>query len=339
MSRIALACGPTGGHLIPALVTAGRFRELDVEISLYSTASSSHPLFKDFPGSYRQLKLKHWPGTNFSQKSQACFEMVRCFFKTFRPLASFDALLSFGGYPAVPLLAGAVFRGVPIYLQEQNRLPGKTTLLFSNFATQVFYGLPPCKRGKENNSLIVGNPIRKFIPREDPWFTHAPLLVVMGGSQGSRELSRNLAHTAGELLENDWHIYYVKGKFGLDLADRFTRGDNFRQVKFDRDLLSALAQSQCVWARAGAETISELVACELPAVIFPYQAAADSHQQYNARWICERGPARIAGEISEEQLGAVTQKLSESSESYQYNDEINDSSENVIVDQILSRIS
>ncbi len=314
--ELALASGPTGGHLLPAILTARQFQHYGINTCLFSSAPASHPLLNNYEGEYSRLRIKNWSAVDLLAKIQGLQELSHHFFRLRKQIREYDALLAFGGYSSVPVIASALYARKPIYLQEQNRIPGKTTLLFSNFARSVFYGLPPLKRGGEQRWYLTGNPTRPVKTISDSWFGDNHLLVVLGGSQGSLELSEHLSKTGGELLEEGWKIYYVAGKFGRDLRGRFEDYDNFRQVEFTNQLPEIMSCATCVWSRAGAGTVSELAVYNVPALLFPFKAAADSHQHYNAGWLAGIGPARVIKKGEDNKLVELTKRLSEAKSGY-----------------------
>ncbi len=314
--ELALASGPTGGHLLPAILTARQFQHYGINTCLFSSAPASHPLLNNYEGEYSRLRIKNWPAVDLLAKIQGLQELSHHFFRLRKQIREYDALLAFGGYSSVPVIASALYARKPIYLQEQNRIPGKTTLLFSNFARAVFYGLPPLKRGSEQSWYLTGNPTRPVETIPDPWFKDNQLLVVIGGSQGSLELSEHLSKTGGELLEEGWKIYYVAGKFGRDLSGRFENYDGFRQVEFTNQLPAIMSCATCVWSRAGAGTVSELAVYNVPALLFPFGSAADSHQHYNAGWLAGIGPARVVENSDSNQLVELTRRQAEITAGY-----------------------
>jgi UDP-N-acetylglucosamine--N-acetylmuramyl-(pentapeptide) pyrophosphoryl-undecaprenol N-acetylglucosamine transferase len=78
---------------------------------------------------------------------------------------------------------------------------------------------------------------------------------------------------------------------------------------FFDDMSVALAAADVAVSRAGASSLAELAARQLPAVLIPYPAAADDHQYHNARALAHSGAARLlqqetatAGQLADEIL-------------------------------------
>jgi UDP-N-acetylglucosamine--N-acetylmuramyl-(pentapeptide) pyrophosphoryl-undecaprenol N-acetylglucosamine transferase len=55
----------------------------------------------------------------------------------------------------------------------------------------------------------------------------------------------------------------------------------------------ALGAATLAISRAGASSLAELAAMQVPAILVPYPAAADDHQYYNARAFAQAGAARL----------------------------------------------
>jgi UDP-N-acetylglucosamine--N-acetylmuramyl-(pentapeptide) pyrophosphoryl-undecaprenol N-acetylglucosamine transferase len=60
----------------------------------------------------------------------------------------------------------------------------------------------------------------------------------------------------------------------------------------------ALAAADAAVSRAGASSLAELAARQLPAVLIPYPFAADNHQDYNAHAFVQSGAARVVHQQS-----------------------------------------
>jgi UDP-N-acetylglucosamine--N-acetylmuramyl-(pentapeptide) pyrophosphoryl-undecaprenol N-acetylglucosamine transferase len=67
---------------------------------------------------------------------------------------------------------------------------------------------------------------------------------------------------------------------------------------------TALAAADVAVSRAGASSLAELAARQLPSVLIPYPTAADNHQHFNARAFVQSGAARMLQQetVTPEQL-------------------------------------
>jgi len=65
----------------------------------------------------------------------------------------------------------------------------------------------------------------------------------------------------------------------------------------------ALGAASVTVSRAGASSLAEIAAMQVPSILIPYPSAADDHQYHNARAFAQPGAARM---MAESQLRAET---------------------------------
>lgn len=260
------------------------------------------------------VRVEPWAGAGPLGKFNSLATILLEYGRLRHRFRSLDGLVSLGGHTALPALLGAREQSIPTFIQEQNTVPGRTNRLFAPWALELFLGFPSVDSTFEVKGTVTGNPVRPAGNHSDEWFRHDPLLVVLGGSQGSRQLSEVLKESGPGLLEQDWRIYYVCGSNGQDLTVHdWSSVNSFRQVEFEPELNRVLPHASCVWSRAGAGTLSELIQYGIPALLFPYPHAADDHQRTNAEWVSQRGPSRVMeplkSEVSSTDLLSFTKEI------------------------------
>jgi UDP-N-acetylglucosamine--N-acetylmuramyl-(pentapeptide) pyrophosphoryl-undecaprenol N-acetylglucosamine transferase len=208
-------------------------------------------------------------------------------------------IVGFGGYPAVPALTAAVFKGIPIYIHEQNAILGQTNLLFATFAKQVgysFYGTARLPRKKSN---LVGNPVRDNIRAytKSPYpslegFARIQVLII-GGSQGAAVFER-IVPKAIQLLpryiRERLHIVQQMSPEHAETAMQMYRqaGVVFDLYPYIPNMGEQMARSHLVICRSGASTIAELMTVGRPSILVPYPRSKDHQQVLNARLLTER---------------------------------------------------
>ncbi|HUF76755.1 MAG TPA: UDP-N-acetylglucosamine--N-acetylmuramyl-(pentapeptide) pyrophosphoryl-undecaprenol N-acetylglucosamine transferase, partial [Longimicrobiales bacterium] len=149
----------------------------------------------------------------------------------------------------------------------------------------------------------------------------APLLLVMGGSQGSLALNRVLSEalrgiTKGALERpRGLHRQWVTGPSHVDSVAAVVREcgapDWVHTTGYVDDLPSVLAAADLAVSRSGAMSTAELLDRGLPAVLVPLPTAAAGHQMYNARALEKAGAAVVApqDELTGEMLWAHVERL------------------------------
>jgi UDP-N-acetylglucosamine--N-acetylmuramyl-(pentapeptide) pyrophosphoryl-undecaprenol N-acetylglucosamine transferase len=319
VATVGLVCGPTGGHLLPASLVGEAVRKRGETAVLFTNLKPSLQNLLDPDLPVTTVDVSPWANQSITGKLKSLTSIGIEYFRLRHRVRSLDALISFGGYTSVPLLLAARETSVPLYIQEQNRVLGQANRLFIKYAQLTFQGLP-LNNEPSRGGVLTGNPVRAAGSPEDDWFDQSPLLVVIGGSQGSLNVSRHLADSAPLLLDNGWSIYYVKGSLGLDLSNHdWSQKKRFRQLEFNPELNNVLPSAQVIWSRAGAGSIAEIIKYQRPALLFPLKGSADNHQELNAHWLSRSGPASVVtneNKADSDQLFRRTKQLLTSDSEY-----------------------
>ncbi len=214
------------------------------------------------------------------------------------------AVVSVGGYAAAPTAAAAWCRGLPLHLVEPNAVPGRLHRLLAPRAERVYSANAATARALRcapDRVEEVGAPLRKELvtrllrtspEKREPG---ALRLLVMGGSQGARQLNDAVIEALPHLERNALDIVHQTGDADLDRvrAAYAAAGVGARVFAFEPDLGPHYHWADLALCRAGALTLAELALAGLPALLVPYPYAADDHQRANARALEARGAATV----------------------------------------------
>jgi UDP-N-acetylglucosamine--N-acetylmuramyl-(pentapeptide) pyrophosphoryl-undecaprenol N-acetylglucosamine transferase len=310
VKHVLIAAGGTGGHVYPALAVADYLREQDVKVTWVGTAKGLE--HRVVPAANIPLELISISGLRGKGLLNLIFVPMKLVVAIFQTLKIFlkvkpDAVLGMGGFVSGPCGLAAYILRKPLYLHEQNAIPGLTNKVLSYLATTVMQAFPNSFKGNKN-IIPTGNPIRKDIselPKPDSRMakrTDNIRLLIIGGSLGAQALNENvpqaLSDIKKELQPNVWH---QTGKNKLD-----TTMTNYKKVnveakvtEFIEDMAEAYAWADLVICRAGALTISELANAGIGAILVPYPYAVDDHQTANAHYLTNVGAAIL---IQQDQL-------------------------------------
>ncbi|MBN1835666.1 MAG: undecaprenyldiphospho-muramoylpentapeptide beta-N-acetylglucosaminyltransferase [Spirochaetales bacterium] len=214
-------------------------------------------------------------------------------------------LFSKGGYVSVPPVIAAWLMRVPVVTHESDLEPGLATRINARFAESVLVSFPESARyfGGELRSRVThtGNPVRAALLRGDPEAGRRrvgcgddrPLVLVLGGSLGSRFINQLVEDGVGELTE---HCFVVH-QMGSAHYEASSRTGYFTAPFFREELPDVLAAAALVISRSGANTVWELAALGKPAMLIPLgRAASRGDQIENARYLEEQGAAVVLEE-------------------------------------------
>lgn len=287
--RIVVAGGGSGGHLIPLLAVVERLRQrVSVEAVVVcgrrQAETKAALLFK----ARKTLSL----GTAGRTPLQRLFHMVAPLFDSelLRAVSFADAVVTSGSYAAVAPTLLALLQRRPLFLVEPNATPGKFSRSFGRFCRLVFRGW---KGGqKVGHELVTGVPLREGIGilgrsvarRRLGIPKGARVLLVLGGSQGSRVLNGFLLWLAPRLkrLFPALWILHAAGKDAAMVQAAYRRlSIRASVVEFCERIWEWYSASDAVICRAGASTCAEVVTYGLSTVFVPHPGAGE-HQKANA---------------------------------------------------------
>jgi UDP-N-acetylglucosamine--N-acetylmuramyl-(pentapeptide) pyrophosphoryl-undecaprenol N-acetylglucosamine transferase len=306
-ARIAIACGGTGGHLFPGLAVAEQLRKRGCAITLLI---SPKEVDQEAVRSTVGMQVVTLPAVGLG--SRGAFAFARGFAQSFlkaRRLFSADppdAVLAMGGFTsAPPVLASRLFRA-PAFLHESNTIPGRANRWLSWTVSQAFVGFAQAAdRLRTKNVKTTGTPVRsQFQPGDiagrrttlglDP---DRPVLLVTGGSQGASGLNDLVVQTLPLLAKAvpELQVFHLTGPNDVQKVEAACAEHRIKAVvrPFFADMHVALGAASAVISRAGASSLAELAAMQLPAILVPYPAATDNHQYYNALAFEKSGAARL----------------------------------------------
>ncbi len=231
-----------------------------------------------------------------------------------------DVIVSFGGYLAFPIVFWGWWLSIPIVIHEQTLRLGLANWLSLPFATKIALAFPIKSLKNDARVEVTGNPIRQAILAEDKVSKDfetflkkdqaLPLLVILGGNQGSHFINRlvgkNLAdltklyrivHQTGDSKLNDYD-YLLDEKAKLSDQSRF-----FVSKWYDsQDLAAVVAKADLVITRGGMNTLYELALKKKPALVIPIPVSVQTEQLQNAKFFqkVKLGDYLTQGEITEQ---------------------------------------
>jgi len=305
---LVIAAGGTGGHVFPAQALAEKMLRAGWRVKL-ATDGRGERYIGGFPHS---IEIERVASAAFSggrlAKAKAPFRIVAGTLATCRGFRHDTpaAVIGFGGYPAVPALAAAVWLKIPRMIHEQNGVFGRANRFFAGRMDFVACGVWPTEMPRGIKGIHTGNPVRGVIAERAATPYIAPgdrpmEILVIGGSQGARALGHMVPSAIASLPSSllgfirvshqarDEDLAHVRGFY----AEHGVRADVRR---FFWDVPKRMAEAQLVISRAGASTIADLSVIGRPSILIPYPHASADHQTANARMLADAGGAMLLPE-------------------------------------------
>lgn len=323
----------TGGHPSPALATAHQLLNRSVELHWFGANSPS----KVGQASYERnlvasqnLPFIAIPAVKFSRHQKlvsllrlptlimailvAVYNLIK-----FKP----QVIMSFGSYVALPTVIAAKLLRIRVITHEQTLIMGLSNRLISRLAdtTTLAY---ESTRFAPSHSLVVGNPIRSELtktPVKPDWYQPMPkpLLLVTGGSQGSRAINQQVFADLLSLLSK-YQLVHQIGKsdgqvdYKRAVETKSKLPPSLGQYYFPIDNLSAseinflMTKARAVVCRGGINTLTELLIKLKPALVIPLKKEVNAEQSVNASYFKNLGLVEVLAQDKIEQMtSAISQ--------------------------------
>jgi UDP-N-acetylglucosamine--N-acetylmuramyl-(pentapeptide) pyrophosphoryl-undecaprenol N-acetylglucosamine transferase len=325
--RLIVTGGGSGGHTYPALATIGALRSRlaacgrELEVTWVGTAGSLEERIADgegipfravATGKLRRARnpLKMVTAANIRDLARVPLGVIQAtgFVRRFGP----DAVLSTGGYVAVPVCLAARWAHRPLVVHEQTTRLGLANRIAARCATRVAVSaettlqlLPASVRA---TAVVTGNPVRPEVlrGRADAAVSALgwqeldralPVVYVTGGAQGSAQVNGLVAEILPWLLSRA-NVIHQCGTASADaikeraaLLPPQIAGRYLVTGFIGAELPDVLALADVIVSRSGAGTLAEITALGKAAVLIPLASAAGDEQRHNARYLADLGAA------------------------------------------------
>jgi UDP-N-acetylglucosamine--N-acetylmuramyl-(pentapeptide) pyrophosphoryl-undecaprenol N-acetylglucosamine transferase len=299
-----LAGGGTGGHVFPALAVAEELLARGWRVSFAGTSSGLEARLVPERGiDFHVLPARPLLGRGPAARALALATLARSAVSAAGLIRRLGvtAVLGTGGYASAPAVVGGRLTRRPVLLLEPNARAGVANRWLSRFASAAAVGYAETALGLKCPATVTGVPVRAafFAVPAFSGDSAPPRLLVLGGSQGARQINRALPAAAALLLAGmpELRIVHQAGARHLDetRAAYAAAGASPRQVQvvaFVDDVAGAMAACSLLVSRAGAITVAEICAAGRAALLAPL-AIAKGHQQDNARLLAAAGGAEV----------------------------------------------
>jgi UDP-N-acetylglucosamine--N-acetylmuramyl-(pentapeptide) pyrophosphoryl-undecaprenol N-acetylglucosamine transferase len=319
--HVLIAGGGSGGHVFPGLAVAESLVEKGWQVSWLGRQEGMEKEIVEGRGlDYHGLPALAVVGRGPMARLAALATLARSALaaRSMIRRLGIGVVLGTGGFASVPGVAGARLAGRPSALLEPNAEPGAANRWLSRWSEVAATGYRDTAAGLRCRVHPTGVPVREEFftgPRRPP--ADSLVLLVLGGSQGARQLNRALPralelvaprlpelrvlHQVGDRHLNDARQAYEEcdlGPLAVELRP------------FVHDVAPLMSGAHLVISRAGAVTLAEICAVGRAAVLVPLRLAG-GHQEQNAERLAATGGAVVlsADEMNAARLAEVLGEL------------------------------
>lgn len=301
--KIIVSAGGSLGHINPALAIIHKFQEQEKNLEVLYIGTHNRMEKDIIPKEnipYEEIEIY-----GFTKNMKQNFKNLKCIqestkkclkiMKDFKP----DVVIGVGGYVTYPVLKAAHKLHIKTFLHEQNSIPGKSNKVLSKYADLIgvtFEHSKPYFRTK-GRIIYTGHPsgaqalLEKKQDKESFGLTKGKkLVIIVAGSLGSGSLNEKMKELLLRCKNENFEVLYITGKNHYESFIQNVKFPNNVKVRPQVDHLAGLMKSaDLIVSRAGAASLYEIMALQIPSIIIPSPNVANNHQYYNAVEMRDKG--------------------------------------------------
>ena len=308
--RILFTGGGTAGHVIVNLALIPEFQKRGYTVDyIGSYEGIERQLIESIDGvTYHGIstgKLRRYVS---KENMKDPFKVMKGLLQAFSIIGKRKpgVIFSKGGFVSVPVVAAAKLKRVPTIIHESDYTPGLANKLSFPFAKKVLATFPETMNYlPKEKAEFIGAVVREelFQGKRSKGLSYCnfhkqkPVMMVMGGSTGSKRLNDAIRNNLDALLKNV-QIIHICGK---DHKDASINRAGYAQFEYvNEELKDLFAASDYIVSRAGSNAIFEFLALHKPMLLIPLSKKVSRGDQIlNADSFVKQG---FAHKLEEEEL-------------------------------------
>lgn len=307
--KVIVTAGGTGGHIYPALAIINKIKEMEPN-SQFLYIGTHNRMEKDIIPNYN-IPFETIEIYGFNRKNLfKNFKTLKCLVKSKKKCKKLikefnpDVVLGFGGYVTAPVISVAHKLGYKTFIHEQNSVPGVSNKILTNKVDLICVSLKSSLSAfPSEKTVFTGNPCGEDAVKKPPMDkkelglskTKKLVLIVMG-SLGATKVNEYLMNIMDSFAKKDYEVLFVTGKKDYDLVKTTKIPHNVKVVPYIDNLTRIMKNTDIIVTRAGASTLSEIIALNLPSILIPSPYVPNNHQFKNAMDLVSNNSALLVEE-------------------------------------------
>ena len=309
--------GAGGGHFYPLIAVAEAVR---TQVFLQKIQTPDFYFFSDHPYDERALfdnnikfieipsgKLHVYPTLeNITNIFKAIFGTFVALKEMYRIYP--DVLFAKGGYASFPVLMAARILSIPVVVHESDSVAGRVTKWAGRFAERIAISQKEAAVYFPNLPVaLTGQPIReRVLPPENYNRQYPvgrrPVLLIIGGSQGSLKLNETILGILPEMLQT-YDVVHQTGPIHIEAVKEISSKILTNHPHKDRYYAEGFVEVSVFYpkvdlviTRAGSTTLFETALWHLPQIIIPIPESISRDQHSNAYAFFKHGTCSVIEE-------------------------------------------
>ncbi len=319
--RIVVSAGGSGGHIYPAIALIKKIKKENpqAEILFIGREKGMEKKLIDNMGiPFFAIKSYWYDETKWYRNIRIVTSFIKNYFILRKKMRAFQptAVIGFGGHVTTSVIFVASRMKIATYVHEQNQILGRANAFLSRYVNAVLLSYEETQGVPAKvKTIFTGNPVaenaqdvKAINKKELGLSSRKKLVVIMMGSQGAAKVHDYLMQHLNKLSLTNFQVLYVTGPrhFHSSYSKKFSK--DIVVKSYIDELVRVMKKADLVVSRAGATTISELIALRKPAILIPSPYVPQNHQFYNAKYLFEKEAAVL---LEEQEISKLVTKIEE----------------------------
>lgn len=308
--KVIVTAGGTGGHIYPALAIIDKIKEKEPSSEFIYIGTTNRMESKIVP----ELGIKYVGIEMYGLSKNLLRDMkvltliyknqkkVTEIIKKFKP----DVIIGTGGYVTYPVIKAAKKMGIKTFIHEQNSIPGKSNRLLAKLANKIGVSFQGSTNFfDEKKCVFTGNPcsekaLNAKVISKTTFGLHRDkkFILMVQGSLGSSSVNDKMKDFLKSIDDEPYEILYITGNNSYDEFSKNKFSKNVFVVPYVDNLSGLMKEADVVISRAGASSISEIIALKKLSILIPSPYVANNHQFFNALEVANNKAAIMIEEDS-----------------------------------------
>lgn len=330
--RVIISAGGTGGHIIPAIAIMNKIKEKEPD-SEFLYIGTHNRMEKDL---IPEMGIKYEAITINGLRRKICLDNIKnignylkALKKCKKIISEFkpDVVVGAGGYVTAPVIYTAKKLGYKTFIHEQNSVVGLSNKYLSRYADKVGVSFESTMKDFDSKKVVLtGNPssekallAKKATKEEYKLSKNKKLVLIVMGSLGSSTVNNKIVNMLDDFKDKNYEVVFVTGNSYYNKVKDLKVPSNVKVVPFIYEMPSLMKITDLMITRAGASTMSEIMAIGLPSIFIPSPYVANNHQYKNAMDLVKRKAGLILEEkaLTKEKLLQMIDDLLNNPKEYQ----------------------
>ena len=307
--RVIISAGGTGGHIYPALSIINKIKSEEPD-SKFLYIGTTNRMEKDLIPSmgidYKEIEV-------YGLKRKLTFDNVKVIFKFLSAkkkcleiIREFDPdlVIGCGGYVTAPVIWAAKEANKKTFIHEQNSVVGLSNKFLARYADRIGVSFESTIKDFPNGkAILTGNPCsEKAINTPEASKSEfglddsKKLVLIVMGSLGSQTINDKMSDYIYGFRNKNYEVVFITGNNYYEKLKVTGFPTNVKILPFVDNLPRLMKKADLIVSRAGASTMSEIMALGIPTIFIPSPYVTNNHQYKNAYDLVKKNAALMIEE-------------------------------------------